>query len=53
MEHKTLLMWRRGAVGALAALLCWAAGAQEFPNRPIRLVQRRRPPSRGTPSPTP
>mgnify|MGYP000129548826 CR=1 FL=1 len=47
MEHKTWLMWRRGAVGALAALLCWAAGAQEFPNRPIRLVVPQ-PPGGGT-----
>ena len=47
MEHKTLLIWRRGAVGALAALLCWAAGAQEFPNRPIRLVVPQ-PPGGGT-----
>ena len=40
MKQKTLWMWRRGAVGAMAVLLWWAAGAsaQEFPNRPIRLV---------------
>ena len=47
MEHKTWLMWRRGAVGALAALLCWAAGAQDFPNRPVRLVVPQ-PPGGGT-----
>ena len=47
MEHKTLWMWRRGAVGALAAMLCWAAGAQDFPSRPIRLVVPQ-PPGGGT-----
>ena len=40
MNNKPLRMWRRTALGALAASLLWATGAnaQDFPNRPIRLV---------------
>ena len=40
MNNKPLQMWRRTALGALAASLLWATGAsaQDFPNRPIRLV---------------
>ena len=38
MNNKPLRMWRRTALGALAASLLWATGvsAQDFPNRPIR-----------------
>ena len=49
MNNKPLRMWRRTALGALAASLLWATGvsAQDFPNRPVRLVVPQ-PPGGGT-----
>ena len=40
MNNQPLRMWRRTALGAMAASLLWVTGAsaQDFPNRPIRLV---------------